>query len=536
MNPAAPFLEVCRTDPTRNAIVEIGGNSISRQTLERRVYALSQTLRNQGMKKGERVLVQIPPGIDLTVTILAVLWNGGVVVLLESGVGDAVYSTRVAQLAPEWILIHTKLVWIHRLPGVRRLLTYFDVTVPPWPKLDDSQSIQLSPAALRREASPNEAVDMNDDDEAIVVFTGGTTSDPKCVQFSCSALQHFLAHIHTAIGHCDITNFLADTPPQALYAIKMGYTAYINQGRKLKRARSMLRLIQSGTIDACFTSPYLWMELFKSGELTRLPENLGTIMLGSAPVTKSFLNMLTNVTAENTRILGIYGMTEVGGIAFIEAKDKLQWDGKGDLVGEVLDALTVEIVPLQQDSDIPSGVTSKSTSQMASTIGEIIVHSPSLYTGYFGQPPRDTDAGLSTGDLGRWVDFEGRTMLVLEGRIKDMIIRNGFNIYPQTYEAQLTTHFNAQANCTLIRHTALVGIWNHDREDEDVVLFVEWASTERRTADWLKAAAVEVCGHQAAPDYCIGVAEFPVTGRQNKLDKKALRELAHTHLHYNTFE
>ena len=127
---------------------------------------------------------------------------------------------------------------------------------------------------------------MSDEDESIVVFTGGTTSAPKCVQFSCSALGHFLSHIHKAIGHCNITNFLADTPPQALYAIKMGYTAYINKGRKLKRARSMLQLIQSGAIDACFTSPYLWMELFKSGELTSLPENLGTIMLGSAPVTK----------------------------------------------------------------------------------------------------------------------------------------------------------------------------------------------------------------------------------------------------------
>ena len=203
---------------------------------------------------------------------------------------------------------------------------------------------------------------MTPDDEAIVVFTGGTTSAPKCVQFSCSALEHFLSHIHKAIGHCDITNFLADTPPQALYAIKMGYTAYVNKGRKLKRARSMLSLIESGTIDACFTSPYLWMELFKSGDLTSLPENLSTIMLGSAPVTKSFLEKLSSVAADKTRILGIYGMTEVGGIAFIEASDKLGWDGHGDLVGEVLDTLQVNIVP----------------STPGSEIGEIIVHSPSL--------------------------------------------------------------------------------------------------------------------------------------------------------------
>ena len=79
------------------------------------------------MNKGDRVLVQIPPGIELTVTILAVLWVGGVVVLLESGVGDDIYTTRVTQIAPQWILIHSKLVWIHRLPGVRDLLAQFDI-------------------------------------------------------------------------------------------------------------------------------------------------------------------------------------------------------------------------------------------------------------------------------------------------------------------------------------------------------------------------------------------------------------------------
>ncbi len=522
MNPASPFLEVCQSDPERLAIVELDGRSITRRTLERRVYALANHLRTQGMEKGDRVLVQVPPGIDLTVTILAVLWNGGVVVLLEGGVGDEIYTTRVAQIAPQWILIHSTLQWIHRMPGVRSLLSWFEIEVPPFPKLEQTRTLSLSTSTLSSEAETLEAVPMNDDDDAIVVFTGGTTSAPKCVRFGCDALSHFLNHIHKAIGHCDITNFLADTPPQALYAIKMGYTAYINKGRKLKRARRMLNLINTGTIDACFTSPYLWMELFKSGDLTRLSDNLSTIMLGSAPVTKSFLEKLTTVTAEKTRILGIYGMTEVGGIAFVEAKDKLQWEGSGDLVGEVLDTLQVDIVQTNASPDPQSNT--------ASEIGEIIVHSPSLYTGYWGQPPRPMGTGLSTGDLGRWVDLNGRKMLVLQGRIKDMIIRNGFNIYPQTYETQLTLYFNKQANGTLVHQTALVGIWNAETEDEMVILFVEWAESQTKPVEWLMEESIAVCGHQVKPDHCFGLERLPVTGRQNKLDKKSLREWAQTQL------
>ena len=510
MNPAEPFLEVCNVNGDRLAVVEIGGRSITRTTLKRRVYALANHLRSQGLQKGEHVLIQIPPGIDLTVTILSVLWVGGIVVLLESGVGDKIYTTRVSQIAPKWIIIDSKLVWIHRLPGLRSVLSFFEINVPPWPRIDGCTSLIVSHDILHHEANSNSPESMLPDDDAIVVFTGGTTSAPKCVQFSCSALEHFLNHIHKAIGHCSITNFLADTPPQALYAIKMGYTAYINKGRKLKRARSMLSMIESGHIDACFTSPYLWMELFKSGDLKSLPESLETIMLGSAPVTKSFLSKLTSVTSKHTRILGIYGMTEVGGIAFIEAKDKLMWDGHGDLVGEVLDTIIVDICPANEDTDI----------------GEIIVHSPSLYTGYFGHPPRPFDVGLSTGDMGRWVTFNNKRMLVLEGRLKDMIIRNGFNIYPQTYETQLTKHFNAASQQSLIRQSALVGIWNSNREDEDVVLFVEWSSTNIKSSDWLKRTSVEVCGQNVQPDYCFGLSQFPVTGRQNKLDKKSLRAKA----------
>ena len=48
MNPAQPFLDICKTDPERLAIVAIGGKSITRQGLERRVYALANHLRNSG--------------------------------------------------------------------------------------------------------------------------------------------------------------------------------------------------------------------------------------------------------------------------------------------------------------------------------------------------------------------------------------------------------------------------------------------------------------------------------------------------------
>ena len=104
---------------------------------------------------------------------------------------------------------------------------------------------------------------------------------------------------------------------------------------------------------------------------------------------------------------------------------------------------------------------------------------------------------------------------------------------PQTFETKLTEHFNTKSDTTLVRQSALVGVWNADREDEDVILFVEWAHSETKTSDWLKETSLEICGHQVEPDYCFGLVQFPVTGGQNKLDKKALRDIARTQMGIN---
>ncbi len=359
---------------------------------------------------------------------------------------------------------------------------------------------------LEREGVPSKGVEFDSDDDVIIVFTGGTTSDPKCVRFGCEALDHFLTHIHQVVGSRPIDSFLADTPPQVLYALKMGYIAYVNKGRKIKRARSMLELIQKGAIDACFTSPYLWVELMRMGELTSLPPSLHTILLGSAPVTRDFLRKLGEVSSENTSIFCIYGMTEVGIISTVSAELKVQWNGDGDLVGDVVGGIRVELNTKESD------------------MGEIFVYSPSLYSGYLGKKSRNSDAPLETGDLGRWVDVDGRKMLALVGRLKDMIIRNGFNLYPQTYESKILERIQRSENH--IRQCALVGVWNSETSDEEVVLFVECSSEQKGELQNILSLATEVCGVQAAPDHCFGLIHFPVTGRQNKLDKKKLSHQA----------
>lgn len=113
-------------------------------------------------------------------------------------------------------------------------------------------------------------------------------------------------------------------------------------------------------------------------------------------------------------------------------------------------------------------------------------------------------------------------MLTLVGRKKDMIIRNGINIYPLSFEPSILEITDRQGKY-LLRDCALVGLWNPERQDEDVILCLQPASDSNFDLERVRQHAKRICGTDAKPDYVLVVDPIPVTGRQNKVDKIALR-------------
>jgi long-chain acyl-CoA synthetase len=147
--------------------------------------------------------------------------------------------------------------------------------------------------------------------------------------------------------------------------------------------------------------------------------------------------------------------------------------------------------------------------------GEICARGPMLMTGYW-RSPADTERALRdgwfhTGDVGR-LDSEGYLYVV--DRIKDVIIRDGFNVYPRDVEEVLMAHPDV-ANCAVIGRL--------DAEHgEEVVAFVQLvpgaASTEAELREYAKA-------HLSAVKYPRDirlVEQVPLTS-VGKLDRKALR-------------
>jgi long-chain acyl-CoA synthetase len=147
--------------------------------------------------------------------------------------------------------------------------------------------------------------------------------------------------------------------------------------------------------------------------------------------------------------------------------------------------------------------------------GEICVRGPVLMQGYWKSPEATEqairDGWLHTGDVGH---FDDDGYLYVVDRIKDLIIRGGFNVYPRDIEDVLLAHPSVVGAAAVGRPDPKLG--------EEVVAFVQLAPGAEETADSLIAYAREHLGAHKYPREVRFVDTMPLTSVM-KLDRKALR-------------
>jgi acyl-CoA synthetase (AMP-forming)/AMP-acid ligase II len=309
------------------------------------------------------------------------------------------------------------------------------------------------------------------DDEALVLLTSGTTSAPKVVVHTHGTLTAFLDQVAGVVRGLEVGSYLAETPQQLFYALLLDATGHVVRGQGEARLERTLALLSSGEVHAWFGGPWTWVRWLERG--LPVPRTLRTVLLGSAPVTRPFLRRLLVALPPTAEVRCVYGLTETGPVCLAEGREKADREVDGDWVGRTVPGVEVRV----RD--------------------EVEVRSASC-------PPSLAPGGwLATGDLGRTTP-DG---LVLHGRAKDMIVRRSVNLYPGVLEPLLLER---------VRDAALVGVFDHARQDERVVL-VHTGPAPTALGDLLG---------DAAPDHVLRLPELPRAGRQHKVDKQALRALA----------
>jgi acyl-CoA synthetase (AMP-forming)/AMP-acid ligase II len=506
MNLASRFLDKLQADDKRPAIREADGSVVSRGELRRYIVGLQRYLLGRGFKRGDTVVIQAPTGAAFTAATIAVSGLGGVSLLAEPGLGDEIYAKRLRVARPRWSLVHPVVLWANRIPGARSFLARREIMVPPLLAADgELTQLTLSTKLLRRHAdgSAEPIVEaMAPRDDVTIIFTGGSTSLPKGVRLSHGGVSHTLDNVETLAAHTGTGTLIADNPQQVLFGLVMGKEVLVTRGRMQRRAEMVRQLIERGEANTYFGSPFVWMEMMEQtgASRQRLPPSFGSVFLGGAPVTQEFLVALRDWLHPDTTVTIIYGLTEAGPVASASDREKIAWNGEGDLLGRVMPGSTAQI-----DDN-----------------GEIQLVSPALFNGYIGQEELPEGSPFATGDLGRLVEQDGEELLVLIGRAKDMIIRAGINIYPATLEADLRAITDHSGN-RLLREVAMIGLWDEAKQDEVVVLCWQPIADARIDEGYLRRAVHHVTGDAANPDFMMRCEPLPVRGRLNKVDKAALR-------------
>jgi acyl-CoA synthetase (AMP-forming)/AMP-acid ligase II len=385
--------------------------------LQRASNAAARHFAVQGVGPGDRLALMTSNRPEFVVVVHAASLLGAVPVLLNSAWKALEVDTALGLTAPRYGVADGDGVGLlaERL-GPERVLDL---------DADAARDVVDRAGTAARPDHPGV-----EDDDAVFVFSSGTTDRPKAVRHTHRSIVLATAHWRLALGLGHNDRFQVATPPSHILGLLNLLTA-VSAGATVRLHRRFdldaeLRAIQDErmTLEMAVAPIALAMANHPDLEAYDL-SSLRYVMWGATPVTPAVAETVT--ARSGVRWLPAYGTSEVPVIAANPVGDPERWrlDSAGLPVGDV----ELRVVDLTSGAVLPAGET-----------GEIEVRSATAMAGYL--PDEATAAAFDdgwyrTGDVG-WLEPEG--WVHLTDRCKEMIKVSGFQVAPVEIEAVLHAH------------------------------------------------------------------------------------------------
>jgi len=515
----------------RDALVSVGqGIRWNFAELLERSDAFAAGLLALGLNPGDRIGIWAPNCVEWTLTQFAAARAGLILVTINPayrlseveytvnkvGLSALVaatsfktsdYPAMIEELAPEIAASAPGDLRAKRLPTLRSLILIGADARAGWLRFDDTAG-RATDADRRRLADIGRTLDPND---AInIQFTSGTTGLPKGATLSHRNILNNGYFVGRTQGLTEGDRICIPVPLYHCFGMVMGNLAAITHGAAMVYPsegfdpEAVLRAVEAERCTALYGVPTMFIAVlahprFDDFDVSSLRTGCMAGAICPEPLMRQVVEWL------NMRDVTIaYGMTETSPVSFQTAPDD-PFERRVGSIGRVQPHLECKIVD-EGGHIVASGEP-----------GELCTRGYSVMIGYWDEPGRtaesiDEDGWMHSGDLAT-IDAEGYGNIV--GRLKDMVIRGGENIYPREVEDYLYRH-------PAVEDVAVVGIPD-ERMGEELCAWVRLKPDASVDAEAIRSFCRGQIAHYKVPRYVRIVDEFPTTVT-GKVQKYLIRE------------
>ena len=417
------------------------------------------------------------------------------------------YIAMLQELAPELNSAEPGRLSAPRLPHLKAVIRLGEEETPGCYNFDD---IPARAGAVEKQQLGKLAAVLQPDDAINIQFTSGTTGSPKGATLTHFNILNNGYFVGEAMNITEQDRVCIPVPFYHCFGMVLGNLNCITHGAAMVIPNDgfdptlTLATVSAETCTALYGVPTMFiaeLELpdFSDYDLTSLRTG---IMAGSSCPIEVMKQVVTEMNM--TEVTIAYGMTETSPVSFQSSTDD-PVERRVSTVGRIHPHVQVKIID-QQGRTVSIGEK-----------GELCTRGYNVMSGYWDEEDKtretiDAAGWMHTGDLAT-IDAEGYCNIV--GRLKDMVIRGGENIYPREVEEFLYGYDK-------IQDVAVFGVPD-DKYGEQLCAWIKLKEGQKADAAEIKTFCKDKIAYNKVPYYVCFVEEFPMTVT-GKLQKFIMRD------------
>lgn len=444
--------------------------SINYSDLDRLSDRFAQFLYDGDVRRGDRVLMLVPPSISFFTVTWSLFKLGAVPIFIDPGMGRKNLFNCIQHVSPQIMISASKgfiaktlfpsaFKKIQRFFGISPIQKVFGAKVPASDYLEKNDSFQLA--------------ETSKDELAAILFTSGSTGPPKGVEYTHGIFDTQVSLISQSYGIKSQDTDMPCFPLFGLFSSAMGMRSIIPNMNFSKPAKvngsHIVNLVNYFNVTSSFGSPALWKTVsdYAMSKNKKMP-SLKRILTAGAPISGTLMERVLSVISVAAKIHTPYGATESLPVATISSEEVLKetWaktcQGQGTCVGHIFDQAFVQIIEINDDP-IESIKDAKVLQRFEK--GEIIVKGSMVTRAYYNDAKanrlskiKDADGWWHRiGDIGYFDDY-GRLWFC--GRKSHRVQTKKNTLFSVCAEAIFNSH-------PKVARSALVGV------DSEPVICIE---------------------------------------------------------------